>query len=72
MSETEWQIEVFSYGEISAERIDFSIGRNDFLIVFTPISEINDEETLTQKAEEVGFIIPDNSYDVKFDRKGEF
>ncbi len=50
----------------------FSIDGHDFLMVFTPVSEINDKETLAQKSEEVGFIIPDNSYDVKFDRTENF
>ncbi|MDM8524942.1 hypothetical protein QUF80_16350 [Desulfococcaceae bacterium HSG8] len=72
MSETDWKIELFPYGEIWAERIDFSIGEHDFLMVFTPMSEISDEETLAQKSEDAGFIIPDNSYDVKFDRTENF
>ncbi len=41
-------------------------------MVFTPVNEINDEETLAQKSEDVGFAIPDNSYDIKFDRKDNF
>jgi len=70
--ETDWKIELFRYGNIFAERIDFSIDGHDFLMVFTPVSEINDQETLAQKSEDVGFIIPDNSYDVKFDRIENF
>jgi hypothetical protein len=69
---TDWKIEIFPYGKIWAERIDFSIDGHDFLMVFTPVSEINDQETLAQKSEDVGFIIPDNSYDVKFDRIENF
>jgi len=69
---TDWKIEFFPYGEISAEKIDFSIDDHEFLIVFTPVTEINDENTLAQKSRSVGFSIPENSYDVKFDRRENF
>ena len=72
MPKTDWEIELFPYGEIWAERVDFSIDGHGFLMVFTPMSEISDEETLAKKSEEMGFIIPDNSYDVKFDRTENF
>ncbi len=72
VSKTDWQIELLPYGEIVADRINFSIDENKFLIVFTPLDTINDESTLTQKAKDFGFTIPYNSFDVKFDRTENF
>lgn len=70
-NKNEWEIIEFPMGDINSQRIDFSISDHDFLIIFTPVLR-DDVEYLKDRSESVGFNIPDNSYDIKFDRVENF
>ena len=62
----------FKVGEIISQRIDFSIKENRFLMLFTPVKDFSDAETLASRSREIGFTIPDACYEIKFDRLENF
>lgn len=62
----EWQ-----HGEFLCHRFDFTIGDHEFLVIFSPI-DVTDTEYHAFRSEEVGFCVPQDSYDVKFDRVANF
>ncbi|WP_230118471.1 hypothetical protein [Serratia marcescens] len=61
----------FPHGEFLCHRYDFSVKNHDFLIIFAPV-DITDAEYHAYRCEEVGFQVPVDSYDVKFDRIENF
>ncbi len=65
--EQELQIELVSFGELTAEMIHFSIKDHGFSMIFTPVRMLEDE-CIKEKECDLSFPIPENSYDVKFDR----
>ncbi|UAN54707.1 hypothetical protein KGP26_30090 (plasmid) [Serratia sp. JSRIV002] len=58
-------------GEFINHRFDFSIGEHKFLVLFSPI-DVSDVGYHALRSEEVGFSLPSDSYDVKFDRLENF
>lgn len=66
------EFQEFCYGDFYSYRIDFSVDDHNFFMVFTPVSVSNDYDSLEQRSQEFGLIIPSNSYDVKFDRVENF
>lgn len=66
------EFQEFPVGEIYSQRIDFSVDDHNFLMIFTPVLASGDEDYLNLRSQEVGFLIPKNSYDVKFDRAENF
>jgi len=67
-----WDFIEFSVGDVYSHRIDFSIDDHEFLMTFTPVLSSGNREYLIERSKDVGFNIPDNSYDVKFDRLENF
>lgn len=61
----------FPHGEIIAHRFDFSVGKQQFLVIFAEIIT-SDPDYHTYRSEEAGFSIPERCYDVKFDRLENF
>ncbi|WP_283440050.1 hypothetical protein [Serratia sp. CC22-02] len=61
----------FPHGDILCHRFDFSIQGNQFLVLFSTI-DVDDAVYHDFRSEEVGFKLPTNSYDVKFDRVENF
>ncbi|HDT6544150.1 TPA: hypothetical protein QFT03_001077 [Kluyvera ascorbata] len=54
-----------------AHLFKFSVQHHHFILVFSPI-DISDEEYHQFRNEEVGFVLPADCYDVKFDRQVNF
>jgi hypothetical protein len=67
-----WEFQQFPVGEIESQRIDFQVDDHDFLMLFTPVLASGNDEYIRFRSETVGFDIPHNSYDVKFDRVENF
>lgn len=54
-----------------AHLFKFSVQRRHFILIFSPI-DVTNEEYHQFHSEEVGFTLPADSYDVKFDRQENF
>lgn len=67
-----WVLQAFPVGDINSQKIDFSIDDHDFVMIFTPVLESGDVQYLKERSADIGFSIPQNSYDVKFDRIENF
>ena len=61
----------FDHGSFTAHKFQFSIDQCEFVVIFNPV-DISVGEYHEFRNDEVGFQIPDNCYDVKFDRKDNF
>lgn len=61
----------FKCGEYECHRYDFSIESHLFVVIFSPV-DIDDAEYRCFRSDEVGFVIPSDCYDVKFDRFENF
>ncbi|WP_213991648.1 hypothetical protein [Sodalis sp. dw_96] len=57
----------FHCGDMICHRYDFIVQGCEFLIIFSLV-DIRDEDYHQYRCQEVGFNIPANSYDIKFDR----
>ncbi|WP_261369633.1 hypothetical protein [Yersinia bercovieri] len=61
-----------SYGHFNFHRRDFSIDDHDFIIIFSEVIMLESGGTSNLSNDDVGFIIPENTYEVKFDRAENF
>ncbi|MCB5308385.1 hypothetical protein [Yersinia massiliensis] len=61
-----------SYGDFIFQRLNFSIDDHDFIIIFSEVVILGNGETSNFSNDELGFIIPKNSYEIKFDRAENF
>ncbi|CND63042.1 hypothetical protein V5E43_000681 [Yersinia enterocolitica] len=61
----------FSNGAFDCHRYDFSIKEHHFIVLFSAV-DIQDREYHKLRCEELGFYIPNDCYDVKFDRLENF
>ncbi len=67
MQKTEWKIENIRFGDEIHQKVDFWVGEHLFLMTFSKILRKNDAY-LRDRAHRAGFSLPEESYDVKFDR----
>jgi hypothetical protein len=51
----EWFLEEFVCCDIRTQLIDFSIDDHDFVMIFTHLSEFNDDDSIAQLSEKAGF-----------------
>ncbi|CDH21525.1 conserved hypothetical protein [Xenorhabdus bovienii str. kraussei Quebec] len=61
----------FPHGAFDCHRYDFSIKDHAFIVLFSTV-DIQDRDYHSMRSEEVGFLIPGDCYDVKFDRLENF
>ncbi|MDN0109811.1 hypothetical protein [Yersinia mollaretii] len=61
-----------NYGDFIFHRLDFSIDDHDFIIIFSEVVMLENGGTSSFSNDDVGFIIPANTYEVKFDRAENF
>lgn len=66
-----WEFEQFPCGEIYSQRIDFSVDDHQFFMIFTPVI-CDDAAYVHERESQVDFEIPEQSYDIKFDRVENF
>ena len=69
---SKWAFTEYVFGDIHSQRIAFSIDDHDFYMLFTPLNQTSDDSTIIERSEAVGFEIPIDSFDVKFDRVENF
>lgn len=60
------------YGEFIFHRLDFSIDDHDFIMILSEAVMLAGGGTSSFSNEDVGFIIPENTYEIKFDRVENF
>lgn len=65
------EFEEFPQGDFFNHLYRFSVDRYYFIVIFSPI-DISNAEYHQYRNEEVGFDIPSNCFDVKFDRQENF
>ncbi|AWR82465.1 TPA: hypothetical protein N2X59_000226 [Escherichia coli] len=65
------EFEEFPQGDFLNHLYRFSVDHHHFIVIFSPI-DISDAEYHQYRSEEVGFEIPTNCFDVKFDRQENF
>lgn len=61
----------FPHGGYIAQRYDFGIGKDRFVMIFAEIDTV-DRNYLAFRSKEAGFDIPPRCYDIKFDRLENF
>ncbi len=61
-----------NYGDFTYHRLDFSIDDHDFIMIFSEVLMLESGGTSNFSNEDVGFIIPADTYEVKFDRAENF
>lgn len=61
----------FPQGRFLNHLYKFSIDDHYFIVIFSPV-DTEDEEYHRYRSEEVGFNIPEKSFDIKFDRQENF
>lgn len=61
----------FPHGDLTAHRLDFRIESHVFVVIFAEVIT-SDPAYHDYRSSEVGFTIPQGSYDVKFDRLENF
>ncbi|MEH8198247.1 hypothetical protein [Aeromonas allosaccharophila] len=69
----EWKFEAFAIGDLTAQKISFSIDEHDYLMMFSPVATTYDDGVaLEEKQAEFGMVFPANAFEMKFDREDNF
>lgn len=67
-----WILKDFDVGDISCQIIEFSVEGRDYVMLFNRVDATRTQETINEKAEELGIDYRENSYEVKFDLSSNF
>jgi hypothetical protein len=67
-----WILQDFDVGDISCQIIEFSVEGHVYVMIFNRVDATRTQETISEKAEELGLDYRENSYEVKFDLKCNF
>lgn len=67
-----WILQDFDVGEISCQIIEFSVEGHAYVMLFNRVDATRTQETISEKAEELGIDYRENSYEVKFDLNSNF
>lgn len=67
-----WAFTEYVISNIHSQRISFSVDDHQFYMLFTPVLESGDDQSVLQRGKDIGFVIPPLSFDVKFDRVENF
>ncbi|WP_273765873.1 hypothetical protein [Aeromonas hydrophila] len=69
----EWKFEAFAIGELTAQKISFSIDAHEYLMLFSPVAATyGDGAALEDKQNAFGMVFPPHSFEMKFDREDNF